>query len=86
MARMLRTQIYLEPELNEDLERLARQRGMSKAGLLRLAARRFLAEEQAEGEDPILGIIGLGNSGLTDVSERHDYYLAEEVIASRTLP
>jgi len=24
-----------------------------------------------------MGLVGLGQSGLSDVSERHDYYLAE---------
>ena len=28
-------------------------------------------------EDPIWGMVGLGSSGRTDVSERHDDYLAE---------
>ena len=54
MPRMRRTQIYLEPDLNEALDRLARQRGTSKANLLRLAARRFLEQEQVDRqtEDP----------------------------------
>jgi metal-responsive CopG/Arc/MetJ family transcriptional regulator len=77
MARMHRTQIYLEPELAALLDRLARRRGMSRARLIREAARRLIAQEQDGQEDPIFGIIGLGHDEATDVAERHDVYLAE---------
>ena len=80
---MQRTQIYLESELAESLDRLAKARGTSRADLIRTAARRLVAEEQHPEEDPILGIIGLagmGQDGATDVAERHDEYLAEIVM------
>ena len=78
MQAMQRTQIYLDPELSQALDRLAHQRGTSRSSLIRLAARRFIAEEEAPEEDPIFGIIGIGRSGLSDVSERHDDYLIED--------
>jgi metal-responsive CopG/Arc/MetJ family transcriptional regulator len=81
--KMQRTQIYLEPELAESLDRLAKQRGTSRADLIRTAARRLVAEEQPQDDDPILGIIGLAGAGqdsATDVAERHDDYLAEIVM------
>lgn len=81
MARMQRTQIYLEPELAESLDRLARQRGMARAEVIRLAARQLLAEELPIEEGPIFGIIGLGRSGASDVAERHDDYLVESEIS-----
>ncbi|MDQ1328591.1 MAG: hypothetical protein QG641_1876, partial [Candidatus Poribacteria bacterium] len=34
-------------------------------------------EEIPIEEEPLMGIIGLGRSGLYDVSENHDRYLAE---------
>jgi len=80
---MQRTQIYLEPELAESLDRLAKERGTSRAELIRTAARRLVAEEQHPEDDPILGIIGFagsGQDGVTDVAERHDDYLAEIVM------
>ena len=79
MPRMRRTQIYLEPDLTEALDQLARRRGTSKANLLRLAARRFLEQEQVDRqtEDPILGLIGLGNAGPSRVSEEHDQVLSQ---------
>lgn len=79
---MQRTQIYLEPELAESLDQLARERGTSRADLIREAARRLLADAQPPENDPILGIIGLAGigqdkDGATDVAERHDEYMAE---------
>jgi hypothetical protein len=81
VQRMQRTQIYLEPDLSEALERLARQRGTSKARLIRLAVRRLLAEVQPTEEDPILGVIRLGKGGPGNVSEQHDRYLAEHILS-----
>lgn len=81
MVRMRRLQIYLEPDLAEALDRLARQRGTSRANLIRQAARRFVREEQVPADDPIFGIIGLGRGEATNVSERHDDYLAEAEIS-----
>jgi len=80
---MQRTQIYLEPELADSLDRLAKERGTSRADLIRTAARRLVEEQERPDEDPILGIIGLsgvGQDGATDVAERHDHYLAEIVM------
>jgi metal-responsive CopG/Arc/MetJ family transcriptional regulator len=74
---MQRTQIYLEPELAESLDRIARRRGTSRADLIRHAARRLVDEELPPEDDPVFGIIGMVQSDATDVAERHDDYLAE---------
>ncbi len=84
MKAMRRTQIYLPPELSDALERLARKRGTSRASLLRLAARRLLEQEQPGGEDPILGIVGLGNAGPGRISEDHDRLLVENELHAWT--
>jgi metal-responsive CopG/Arc/MetJ family transcriptional regulator len=81
---MQRTQIYLEPELAEALDRLARRRGTSRGALIRLAARRLLSDEQPAEDDPILGIIGLGHGGPGRVSEEHDRVLAEHQRSAHT--
>jgi hypothetical protein len=75
---MQRTQIYLEPDLAESLDRLARQRGTSRADLIRVAARRLIREESEAPFGSILSLAGIGRDkdGATDVSERHDEYLA----------
>lgn len=80
MARMQRTQIYLEPDLAQSLDELAQERGTSRANIIRLAARQFVAQERSTEDHSILGIIGIGRSGLADVSERHDEYLARDML------
>jgi len=76
---MQRTQIYLEPDLAESLDRLARKRGTSRANLIRVAARRLISQETEAPFGSILGLAGIGcdPDGATDVSERHDEYLAD---------
>lgn len=76
MPRMQRTQIYLEPELASSLDRLAEQRGMSRAEIIRQAARTFVRDEEGH-YGSILELAGLGHGGPGDVSERHDDYLVE---------
>jgi metal-responsive CopG/Arc/MetJ family transcriptional regulator len=77
MARMQRTQLYLEPELAASLDRIAQERGTSRAALLREAAWRLVAGDETPETDSILGIIGIGRSGSSDGSLRHDEYLAQ---------
>jgi metal-responsive CopG/Arc/MetJ family transcriptional regulator len=84
MGRMNRTQIYLEPELSEALDRLARKRSTSRAAIIRLAAHDLVTREEA-GSGSILELAGIGRSGLSDVSERHDEYLAEDEMARWSL-
>jgi len=74
--KLERLQFYLEPEVNEQLEKLAAQRKVSKAHLIREGVRRILQDASEDIEDPILGVVGLGASGRSDISEHHDNYLA----------
>jgi hypothetical protein len=75
MDRLCRTQIYLPAQLTAELDRLARCRGTSRAELIRQAAREFLAREGPSVDDPILGVIGLGNAGPGNAAEEHDRFL-----------
>jgi len=84
VPRMQRTQIYLEPDLSAALDRLARDRGMSRAKLIRLAAQRLLEDEQGIQEDPIFGLIGLANAGPGCTSEEHDRILTDHSLGSRS--
>lgn len=73
----LRTQIYLEPEQHRDLLREAHAEGVSLAELIRRIVRRHI-EQKPESRAHRRGLrsfVGLGTSGLEDVSERHDAYL-----------
>lgn len=77
---MQRTQIYLEPELAQSLDQLARERGTSRAAVIREAAR-ALVERGAAAYGSILDLAGIGHSGFPDISVRHDDYLVEDEIA-----
>jgi hypothetical protein len=61
--RMHRTQVYLPVALNGALDALARERGVSKADLIRQAAQRLVDETLSGEQDPVWAIVGLGNSG-----------------------
>ena len=70
MSEQMAAQMYAElvavremvAELQKQLERLTLQ----------------FEQERAKQENHLLSsIIGLGDSGLTDVSERHDYYIGQ---------
>jgi predicted DNA-binding ribbon-helix-helix protein len=83
---MERTQISLEPEQAERLRRLAKDRGVSMAHLIREVVDRtygtaLAPPTRAELWERALSAIGCGRSGLGDVSERHDDYL-DEIYAS----
>ena len=77
--KMRRFQIYLEPAMNGQLERLAAKTGKAKAELVRDGINLLLAEETAKHGDPLLEIVGMaGEAGLPEASERHDDYLYGE--------
>lgn len=69
---MKKTSLYLEPEIDAALTRIARSRGITKAELIRRSLR-----EVADTEDrPTLTAIGVGH-GPGDVSEDPDRHLTE---------
>lgn len=71
-----RTQIYLEPEQHYRLKREANQKDISLSELIRQIVREHYKGNQPEEN---ASIVGLGKSGKSDVSERHDRYLEEEI-------
>jgi predicted transcriptional regulator len=68
-----KTSIYLEPELDRALARLARERGITKAEVIR----RALADAVGAARRPRITAIGIGEGGPGDVSTNTDKYLAE---------
>ena len=70
-----RTQIYLDPEVHRRLKERAKEEGISLAELIRRMARDYLRKEASPRD--YLAIVGLGQSGKTDISEKHDEYLAQ---------
>jgi len=80
VERLHRTQVYLPAELNRALDDLARQRGVTKADLIRRASKRLVEEETPLEADPIWGIVGIGKGPAAHVAREHDRYLVDEEI------
>jgi hypothetical protein len=64
-------QIYIENQQNYVLAALARSKGTSKAEIIRECLDKYLRQIPLN-DDPAIELIGLGNSGKKDLSERHD--------------
>ena len=71
-------QIYLREDQMETLRRVAERRGESITALVRQGVD-LLLEGLPPQEDPLLEIIALYDSGLGDLAEKHDEYLAETI-------
>lgn len=67
-------QVYLRPQQLDALRALAGRRRCAVAELIRQGVDRVLAEIRPE-EDPLWDIIGMFDSGLGDLAEKHDEYL-----------
>ena len=78
---MIRTQIQLTEEQARALKEIARRENASIAELTRRAIDQWLqttgAIPMAERRRRALAVVGSFHSGQTDVSDRHDAYLAE---------
>jgi hypothetical protein len=77
---MIRTQISISPAQARRLRRLAADRGISMAHVVREAIDAYAPDEAAARDERVkraIAAAGRFDSGLTDVSERHDDYLAE---------
>jgi hypothetical protein len=78
---MERTQISLEPEQADRLRRLAGERGVSMAHLIREAVDRTygsaLIPTRAELWERAMSAVGCASSGFDDISENHDAHLDE---------
>jgi len=70
-----RIQVYLDPEMHRRLKERAKEEGISLAELIRRMARDYLRKEASPRD--YLAIVGLGQSGKTNISEKHDAYLAQ---------
>lgn len=76
---MVRMQIQFTEEQQAELRRQARMRGISISALVREAVDHELSrrETREEAWARALSVIGCGRSGLRDIAENHDEYLAE---------
>jgi hypothetical protein len=77
---VVRTQVYLSAEQHAALRRAAKRNGVSLTEeLRRLIDRHLLAKgaDSALAREATFAFVGIGQSGASDVAERHDDYLAE---------
>jgi hypothetical protein len=77
---MARIQIYLSEDQRRALREAAERQGLSMSELIRRTLDRHLLRRSGGADyhkDAILSFVGLGTSGYTDTSERHDEALAE---------
>jgi len=78
---MIRTQVQLTEEQARALKEIAHRENASIAELTRRAIDQWLqttgAIPMAERRRRALAVVGTFRSGQTDISERHDEYLAE---------
>ncbi|MDZ7703746.1 MAG: CopG family transcriptional regulator [Trueperaceae bacterium] len=72
---MKRTTVYLPEEIDLELARLARQEERSKAELIREALETFVERKAKTRTLP--PSVGMGRSGMSDLAERADEFLAE---------
>ena len=77
-ASKMPLQVYLRSDQLDALRALSKRRGESIAGLVREGVDRLLDEVPPE-EDPLLEVVGLYDSGIGDLSEKHDEVLAKMI-------
>lgn len=81
-----RTMIYLDQEHHRALRTEAAREGVSMAELIRRLVGHYLAERRGLGRvaaEAYLKLVGLGRSGRSDISGRHDAYVAEALRRER---
>jgi hypothetical protein len=79
--------VYLEREQHQALRAEAAREGISMAELLRRIVREHFNGRrgpQTVRRETYLKIVGLGASGRSDISARHDAYLAEALRRDHT--
>ena len=75
-------QVYLESRQLEMLRDLARRRNEPVTHLVRESVERYLVEEIGE-DDPLLGLIGMIESGDPNTARDHDRVLTEHQVTMR---
>jgi hypothetical protein len=81
---VIRTQIQLTETQAREVKRMAAQRGVSMAAVIREAIDDHLRRRGGPSWDEIveraIAAVGCGHSGLGDLAERHDDYFVESVV------
>ena len=70
--KMIRKQIYLEPEQNKLVKQLSARFGKTGAEIIREAIDDYLIHHRGEEGDPLLELAGVVKNHITDGSTSHD--------------
>ena len=71
-------QIYLREDQERVLRSIAERRGASIAALVREGVDKLL-RDLPPNEDPLLDIVGLYDSGVGDLAEKHDEVISDAI-------
>jgi len=74
IRHMKRTTIFIEPQLERELQALARRSGKPMAAIVREAVAQYVAADK-QRRPSRLGFVASGRSGRSDVAERHEELL-----------
>lgn len=77
IRHMRRTTVFLDEQLDRDVKSIAEREGRPAASVVREALAEYVARHRREA--PPLSFVGAGRSGRSDVSERHEEILADEL-------
>ena len=71
---MKRTTVFIDPQLERELQALARRDGRPMAALVREAVAQYVAAARRE-RTAKLGFVAAGRSGRADIADRHEELL-----------
>lgn len=74
-------QIYLCERQNQALQRLSKGKNISVSKLVRQGIDLLL--RQIDEQKPAYHLIGLGDSGVTNIAEKHDEHITREIEKER---
>lgn len=82
---MIRTQIYLPPDLHQELLALARTKNTSLSELLRIGAKKIIKEKRRHNQSwKVMEKLAKYNlRGPKDLSKNHDKYYIEAILGDR---
>jgi metal-responsive CopG/Arc/MetJ family transcriptional regulator len=75
--------VRMPDEYTEKLNSLSKKMGLKRSDVVRLALKRFLDENSEAIDQPpfqkIKSILGVAESGINDLGQRHRYYLIKKI-------
>ena len=75
---MKRTTVFMDEQVQRELQALARRRQRPMASLVREAVEQYVATARGDAGRPALGFVAIGRSGRRDIAERHEELLFED--------